>query len=164
MYAFDNIRGDQFILTAEMMDKGIRASRESERKRIILPIHRSQNAQVQRMLNFLQPGTYIRPHMHPLDHATESLVLLRGKIRFYLFSESGNVVSAEVLSANSIECMVDIEPRLWHGFLVKEADTVLFESKCGPYNARADKTFARWAPEEGSTEAVSWMEKLENNE
>lgn len=148
MYAFENITGNQFVLTPEIMERGIRGSRESSRKRIILPIHRTQDASVQRMLNFVQPGTYIRPHMHPLDHATESLILLKGAIRFYRFSESGTVESVTDLKENAIRSVIDIEPRIWHSFIVLEEDTVLFECKQGPYDLKTDKVFADWAPEE----------------
>ena len=80
--AFDNISGTLFIPDENTLEKGIKASRESERKRIILPLHRRQDAKVQRMLNFLQPETYIRPHMHPRNQAVESIVVHKGAIRF----------------------------------------------------------------------------------
>jgi len=161
MNAFDNITGDHFELTTEIMEKGIRGSRESIRKRIILPIHRTQAAVVQRMLNFLQPGTYIRPHMHPLAHATESLVLLKGAIRFLRFSENGKVESVTDMNTKYLNTVVDIEPLVWHSFVVLEKDTVIFECKKGPYNAVTDKEFAVWSPEEGSDKVVEWLQHYE---
>jgi len=161
MNAFDNFKGEQFELTTEILEKGIRGSRESMRKRIILPIHRAQGAIVQRMLNFLQPGTYIRPHMHPLDQATESLVLLKGAIRFYRFSENGKVESVTDMNTKSVNTVVDIEPRVWHSFVVLEKDTVIFECKQGPYDAESDKEFAVWSPEEGSDKVEEWLQHYE---
>lgn len=158
--AFDNISGDLFTLSEEMIEDGLRASRESERKRIILPIHRKQEAEVQRMINFLQPGTYIRPHKHPLQHASESLVILNGSIRFYTFDDSGSVLSAHLLQSEPFPGVLDIEPGVWHSFTVLEKDTILFECKKGPYNAEADKTFASWAPDEESEEVLEWMNIL----
>ncbi|WP_234573357.1 WbuC family cupin fold metalloprotein [Rhodohalobacter sp. 614A] len=158
--AFDNVSGDLFELTEGMIKEGIQASRESDRKRIILPIHRKQDAEVQRMINFLQPGTYIRPHKHPLAHASESLILINGSIRFFTFDENGTVLSKNEISSKPVPGVLDIEPRVWHSFIVLEDDTILFECKKGPYNAQTDKTFAEWSPEEGSVEAQNWIESL----
>jgi cupin fold WbuC family metalloprotein len=109
------------------------------------------------MLNFLQPGTYIRPHMHPRPHAIESLVLIQGCIRFLRMSAQGLVEEVTVLKNMAGRNVLDIEPLVWHSFVVTEADTVLFECKMGPYDANLDKTFASWAPDEG---ADGWMEML----
>lgn len=158
--AFNNASGELFQLSEEMVERGVKASRESERKRMILPIHRKQEAEVQRMLNFLQPGTYIRPHMHPLNHATESLVILQGSIRFYTFDDSGAILSTRGLKSKPMPAVLDIEPQVWHSFLVLEEDTILFECKKGPYNAETDKTFASWSPEEGCNAAWEWMNNL----
>lgn len=154
--AFENVSGPIFTLTDELIKQGIRASRKSERRRIILPIHREQDAEVQRMLNFLQPDTYIRPHKHPLKHATESLVLIQGSIHFFTYDDSGEVKSEHFVKSKPHPGVLDIEPGVWHSFKVLESDTLLFECKRGPYDAETDKIFAPWAPEEGSVEADSW--------
>lgn len=155
--AFSNPSGRQFFLEKELIDKGLKASRESERLRMILPLHRTQNAEVQRIINFLQPGTYIRPHQHPLPHATESIVLLSGTIRFFTFDDNGNTETKRILTSKPIPGIVDIEPGVWHSFLVLEEDTILFECKKGPYNVETDKVFADWAPQEGAPDAEMWM-------
>jgi len=161
--AFDNVSGDLFQLSEEAIEHGLSESRKSDRKRIILPIHREQDAQVQRMINFLQPGTYIRPHKHPLDHASEFLVLIQGSIRFYTFDENGAVLTKNELHAKPLSGIIDIEPRVWHSFIVLEEDTILFECKMGPYNTETDKIFAEWSPEEGSDDVKKWMENLTTN-
>ncbi len=158
--AFENPSGDRFRLTEELIKKGIDASRNSERLRMILPVHRTQGAKVQRLINFLQPGTYIRPHKHPLDHASESIVMLQGEIRFFTFDGQGVVNSAEIISSSPLPGVVDIEPGVWHSFLVLETDTILFECKKGPYNAKTDKEFAKWAPAESDPESKKWIKKL----
>ncbi|MCC5913222.1 MAG: WbuC family cupin fold metalloprotein [Balneolaceae bacterium] len=158
--AFPNVSGKLFELTDSMIEEGIEASRRSPRLRMILPIHRKQDADVQRLINFLQPGTYIRPHLHPVPHATESLVLLQGAIRFFTFDDEGAVLSDFVISSSPLPGVADIEPKVWHSFLVMEPDTILFECKKGPYNAETDKRFAEWAPIEGSPEAQGWMRRM----
>jgi cupin fold WbuC family metalloprotein len=158
--ALPNVSGSLFTLTGDMMKKGLDASRSSERLRMILPVHRKQEAKVQRIVNFLQPGTYIRPHKHPLPHASESIVLLKGSIRFFTFDDEGEVITDTILNAAPVPGVVDIEPETWHSFLVLEEDTVLFECKKGPYNAKTDKEFAKWSPEEGSGKSAAWLKKL----
>lgn len=154
--AFENVTGPVFGLTDELIQQGIQSSRASDRRRIILPIHRVQDAEVQRMINFLQPDTYLRPHKHPLAHATESLVLIQGAILFFTYSDSGEVESKHRVDSRPFPGVLDIEPNVWHSFKVLETDTILFECKKGPYDAETDKIFASWAPEEGSNEAVNW--------
>jgi cupin fold WbuC family metalloprotein len=158
--AFENRTGDQFLPDDELIAKAVAASRESARKRVIIPIHRTQDAEVQRMLNVLQPGTYIRLHKHPMAHAAESVVVLQGAIRFYRFSDDGAILQADTIRAGGVNCFTDIEPGVWHTFTVLEEDTVLFECKKGPYDPQTDKEFATWAPEEGTPEALLWMERF----
>lgn len=159
--AFDNVSGNLFQLSDKMIEDGVKASRESERLRMILPIHRKQDARVQRMINFLQPGTYIRPHKHPLEHASESLILIQGSIRFFTFDDEGNVLTKNKIQSKPLPGVIDIEPEVWHSFIVLEKDTILFECKKGPYDAEADKTFAEWSPEEGSDGVEEWMNRFQ---
>jgi len=159
--AFENIEGDYFVPENRQIEKGIRASRKSERKRIILPIHRKQNAPVQRMLNFLQPGTYIRPHLHPRPGASEALMVYQGAVKFILFNDDGTAQQHFKMSRDKY-FMTDIEAGVWHSFVVLEPDTILFEVKMGPYNPQKDKTFAHWAPEESDGKAELYVRKMES--
>lgn len=158
--ALDPPNGNYFQLSSEMIESGLKASRNSNRKRMILPIHRRQDAQVQRMINFLQPGTYIRPHKHPMPHASESIVVVQGSIRFITFDEKGAVLTSDELHALPIPDVIDIEPQTWHSFIVLGSDTIIFECKKGPYDTKTDKKFAEWAPAEGDAEAINYLKKL----
>ncbi len=107
------------------------------------------------MLNFMQPDTYVAPHRHPLDHAIETVQVLRGELGFLLFDESGTVVSSHRLSVKDSVALLDIEPNLWHGMVILAPDTVVLEIKRGPYDASTDKEFAPWAPGEGDPGAAA---------
>ena len=135
------------------------ASRESPRGRIIQPLHKQGGDLLQRMLNALQPGSYIRPHRHASDRG-ESLIVLRGTLLYIVFNDAGEVDQALQLKAGTPQFGVDIDGGVWHCFMALEPDTVLFEVKPGPYNAETDKKFASWAPEEFSPEAPAYLEKL----
>lgn len=145
--------GSVFALTEEMLERGCEAARQSPRRRIIFPIHRRPEALVQRMLNFMQPDTYVVPHRHPLEHAIETVQVLRGALGFLIFNEQGEVVSTHRLSAAESVSLLDIEPGIWHGMVILAPDTVILEIKRGPYDASTDKEFASWAPGEGDEEA-----------
>lgn len=158
--ALKNPEGDFFQLTNAIVEQGLAASRANDRLRMIYPVQRSQDAEVQRLLNFLQPGTYIRPHKHPMPHATESIVLLQGSIRFFTFNIDGKVLIDNMLNSKPTPDVIDIEPGTWHSFLVLEPDTIIFECKKGPYHAETDKEFASWAPDEGDDVANEFMKNL----
>jgi len=159
--ALENVSGDVFVPDAELIQKGLEFSRESRRKRIILPLHRTQDARVQRMLNFMQPGTYIRPHRHNQPHAIESILVYQGAIQYLTFDKNGALTrSVHINSSGLFPGLIDIEPGVWHSFLVSEPDTILFEVKKGPYDAETDKEFADWAPEELTNETEEWMGKM----
>ncbi len=157
--AFPHVTGDAFRLTPEILAQGIAAAAASPRQRIILPLHRTQAASVGRMLNFFQPGTFVRPHLHPVDYATETILVIRGSLGVLLFDASGSITERHLLRADGLG-LIDIEARVWHGMTVLEADTVVLEIKRGPYDVKSDKVFAPWAPVEGSEDAVAYEREL----
>lgn len=154
--AMENPAGDVFELTPELLEEGLAESRRSPRGRMLFPIHRHQDDLVQRMLNFLQPGTFIQPHQHPRDWATETIHVLQGVLGFVIFSETGEFISSHRLGAGQ---MIDIEARVWHGVLALEPDTVILEIKRGPYDD-TDKVFADWSPAENAEGSEEFYRRL----
>jgi len=161
MLAFPNTTGERFTLTEDLLRQGFQASRQSPRLRIILPLHRTQDAAVQRMLNFFQPGTYVQPHIHPQPGQIETIQVLRGRIGFVMFDEQGAVRETHDLRAANALGLIDIEPGIWHGLVALEPDTVILEIKKGPYSAMTDKDFAAWAPKEGTEGTAEYRQGLE---
>jgi cupin fold WbuC family metalloprotein len=159
--AFPNPQGSLFQVDESLLERGIQASRSSDRLRKIFPIHRRQDAPVQRMLNFLQPGTYIQPHMHPRSGAIESMYVMQGRIDFIVYSDDGSIQEVQAVGEGSDSHLIDIKERIWHSFLVRVPDTILFEVKIGPYDPQLDKTFASWAPAEGDTGVTGFVRELE---
>lgn len=159
--ALPAVSGDVFELTAKMICDGCEAARLSPRKRIIFPLHRRQEALVQRMLNFLQPGTWMMPHRHPLPDAIETMQVMRGALGFLIFDGDGRLVSKHRLAADSGLALMDIEPGVWHAGVALAPDTVILEIKRGPYDARTDKEFAAWAPPEGDRAADTMCREWE---
>ncbi len=158
--AFANVTGACFRLSEEDLQAGIEASRTRERRRMILPLHRTQDAPVQRMLNFLQPGTYIRPHRHGGEGAIETLCVLRGALGFVVLDEAGEIQESHRLEAGGLG-VLDLEAGVWHGMVALHPDTVILEVKRGPYCADTDKQFAAWAPEEGEEGTDAVLRRIE---
>ncbi len=137
------------------------ASRQSPRGRVILPFHKNSSDVLQRMLNALQPESYIQPHRHMSPPKAESILVLRGSICTITFSEDGETDQIFFLSADSSDFGIDTDAGVYHTFFALEADTVLFEVKPGPYGQETDKQFAPWSPEEGTPEATAYFLKLQ---
>ena len=158
--ALEAPKGKVVTIDQSVLQKVVEASRESPRRRIIFPFHESNEDPLQRMLNVLQPGSYVRPHRHLSPPKAEPIVVLNGDVQVVIFSETGVVEQRIDLAAGSDKIGVDIRPGVFHCFFARKKDTVLFEVKPGPYEAINDKDFASWAPEEGSPEAEVYLASL----
>ncbi len=152
--------GQTCIITTALMQKAIAASRCSPRKRIILPFHKSPQDPLHRMLNAVQPGSYIRPHRHLLPPKPESILVLQGAVACFVFNPEGAVLEVQTLMAGGAEFGFDSEAGIYHTFLALCPDTVLFEVKPGPYSPDTDKDFAPWAPLENSDETTNYLHTL----
>lgn len=118
-----------------------------------MPIHREEGDLVQRMVNFLQPGTYIGAHQHPRVGASETLLVMSGSLGFATFSPEGRLLTTHRLEVGGL---IDIEAGVWHSVLALAEDTVILEIKRGPFDAE-DKVFAEWAPGENTDEAPAYL-------
>lgn len=148
------------LIDKSMIEKAVELSRESPRKRIISPLHKSDSDTLHRMFNVIQPGSYIRPHNHKTDNKAESIIVLRGGICVITFDSEGSILSHNNLYANSDVFGVDLEPHIIHTFFALEEDTVIFEVKPGPYIKQQDKGFASWSPKENTPEATVYLNRL----
>lgn len=113
-----------------------------------------------RMLNAMQPYSYIQPHRHLYPPKAESVIVLQGALLCFLFSPGGKVEEVHTLAAGSANFGIDSEPGVFHTFLALAEDTVIFEVKPGPYQPGSDKDLAPWAPAEGTPEVKGYMDFL----
>lgn len=149
-------------ITDDLLNKVAEMSRNSPRKRIIFPFHKTGEESIHRMLNGIQPNSYIQPHRHQRANKAEGIILLRGSIAYFTFDEEGKISEQMKLTAGTTDFGVDTEPHIYHSFLALEKDTVIYEVKPGPYNPELDKDFANWAPTEGTEAAKSYLQNLYN--
>jgi hypothetical protein len=55
---------------------------------------------------------------------------------------------------------VELSPRTWHTVVALNEQSVLLEIKAGPFDPKAAKEFAPWAPEEATDLAQHYLQNL----
>ena len=115
---------------------------------------------IQRMLNAIEPGSYVQPHRHLVPDKTEVFILLRGRGGVITFDDSGKILDVVKLEACGETMGVEIPPGVWHSIVSLETGTVFFEVKDGPYEPISDKDFAVWAPGPGEEGQEKYLSRL----
>lgn len=142
-------------LLQEMMEK----SRQSVRKRMNLNFHYGGSDPLQRMLNAMQPGTYLQPHKHENPDKREVFIALTGRFVVISFDHTGNITDHMILDPASKNPAAEIEARVYHTIICLEPDSVIYEVKDGPYDVADDKRFATWAPKEEDDRCAEFLNK-----
>ncbi len=112
---------------------------------------------VQRFLNVMQPGTYVRPHRHlrpSPGEGFECFLVLQGAMGVLLLDPGGAVIQQLHLDAIGPLRGVEIPEGVFHTLVALAPDTVMFEIKQGPYQPSSDKDFLGAFPAEGTPEAL----------
>ena len=143
-------------ITDSLLNRICADARVSPRGRVNFNLHEGPADNVQRFLNVMQPGTYVRPHRHDDPSKWELTVVLSGRIVILLLESDGVVRERIELDASGPERGVELPAGIWHTCAALSADAVLLEIKPGPYDAKTDKDFAAWAPEEGNEDCVTF--------
>ena len=86
----------------------------------------------QQKLNAIEPGKVMPIHRHRAS--SETVVILRGKIRWIFYDNSGNETERVALDADGDLRMLNVEKDRWHSLECLESGSVLYESKDGPYH------------------------------
>ncbi len=142
------------VLINELVEK----AKNSSRRRAIFRFHEKDEDTMHRMLNALEPDTYVQPHFHPDKH--EAFIVLQGRILFVIFDESGKIIQSHILKAGTSDFGLEISPKTYHTLISLESGTVIFEIKHGPYDVQTDKIFAPWSPREGEANCQEFNEKI----
>lgn len=132
----------------------------SKRKRKNYNFHKEPEARIQRMLNAMEPGTYVRPHKHEDPDKLEVFFCIKGRIAVIEWTDQGEIIRIEILDPLLGNYGVEVPARTWHSLVSLEAGSVAWEVKDGPYDPADDKHFAPWAPAEGDPDAEGWLNDL----
>ena len=127
-------------INSVILDELSAKAKENPRLRQSMDLRNSPEDLSQRMLNALEPGTIMPIHRH---HASsETVVILRGRIRWIFYDENGNETERVVLDAEDNLRMLNVEKDRWHSLECLESGSVLYESKDGPYHPlKEDEVF-----------------------
>ena len=120
------------VIDKSILDELSAKAKENSRLRCNLDMRNSAEDNSQRMLNALEPGTILPIHRH---HASsETVVILRGRIQWVFYDDSGNETERVTLDANDEPRILNVEKDRWHSLECLVSGSVLYESKDGPYH------------------------------
>ena len=148
------------IVTRELLQQLTESARTSPRLRKNHNLHPSDESRCHRLLNAIEPASYIRPHRHLDPDKDEAFILMSGRLGIILFSDAGEVMESVTLSPQDGILAVDIPNGVFHTAVSLEPGTVFFEAKDGPYLPLNEVEIAAWAPPEGDCGAAQYLEQL----
>lgn len=119
------------IIDNHQLDNLTSQAKASPRLRMNMDLRNSAEDKSQRMLNALEPGTVMPIHRHMAS--SETVTLLRGRIRWHFYDDVGKETESVVLDANGDVRCINVEKARWHSLECLESGSVLFESKDGKY-------------------------------
>ncbi len=136
------------------------AAQNNPRLRKTHNFHTESSDPLQRMLNAIEPDSYVQPHRHIDPAKREMFIILKGRVVVFIFDDHGAISHQVLLDAAQGNLGIEIMPHEWHSIVSLDSGSVVFEVKDGPYSVGDDKWFAPWAPQPGTPEANSYLDKL----
>lgn len=134
-------------------------AKNSARHRMNYNFHTKPDENIQRMLNALEPETYVRPHRHINPNKTEIFFVLRGKMVLIEFDDFGEITDYFVLDPLHGNFGCEVVAGVWHCLISLKSGSVAYEVKEGPFTPISDANFASWAPVDG-IEASRYQNQL----
>ena len=123
------------LINEELLTELHKKAVENDRLRMNFDLRTTPDDTSQRMLNALEPGTVMPIHRH--HGSSETVVILRGKIRWMFYDENGAETERVLLDADGDVRCLNAEKDRWHSLECLES-AVLFEAKNGGYRALMD--------------------------
>jgi cupin fold WbuC family metalloprotein len=142
------------------LDALIQEAKVSPRKRKNLNFHKEPSDPLQRLLNAIEPGSYVQPHKHESPDKREVFMAVRGRLLVVEFDDEGKITDHTIIDAQQGPFVVEIAAKTWHTIVSLLNGSVVFEVKDGPYEAMSDKNFAPWAPKEGDKQAGDYIQSV----
>lgn len=153
-----NIRRIDQVLLDRLTSEAVR----HPRLRMNHNFHQHQEP-VQRFLNAVEPGSYVRPHRHVDPPKWEMFVCLRGRGAAVVFDDEGKIAGVHRLDPAQGEFGVEIAAGAWHSIVSLAPGSVFLEVKEGPYEPKHAGVFAPWSPapdDPGVAEFLAAMERV----
>lgn len=118
------------LINYKLLDKVTAEAQESPRLRMNYNLHESLDANAQRLINVLLPGTIVPIHRH--RHTAETYILLHGKMIVVFHNDTGAQIGRFLLDPSAGNYGIQIPKGQWHSVEVLEPSAI-FEVKDGPY-------------------------------
>jgi len=147
-------------IDVKLMDELSVQAKAAPRLRKNLNIHASEAEPCNRLLNGLEPGTYVQPHCHADPAKDEAMVMVRGKMGLVAFDGNGKVTEAVLMEAGGDVVAISIPHGVFHTLVALESGTIFFEAKAGPYQALQPTEKSSWAPPEGDSRVPAYLANL----
>ena len=148
------------VIGRDLLDDLSAQARRAARRRKNFNLHRSEQEPCHRLLNALEPDTYIPPHCHSEPAKDETMVMVRGRLGLVAFDAAGQVTGTALLEAGGASVGVTIPHGLFHALVALVPGTIFFEAKAGPYRPLQPEEKAAWAPAEGDPAAPAFLARL----
>lgn len=148
------------IINDKILSDTSKKAVSSERKRMNYNIHESLDDPINRLLNAIEPDSYVKPHKHHNPDKREVFVILKGRMVVIEFDDLGKILNHCILDPKKGMHAIEIPARTWHTIISLKTGSVVIEFKDGPYLPMNDKNFASWAPDEGSPETIKYNNSL----
>jgi len=152
------------VFSSDYLNELTAQAQGSPRKRQHRNIHESYADPCQRLFNAIEPDSYIPPHRHTTDPKDELLIAVRGSMALVTFDEQGMVTGVVRFGADrsgdGSAVGAEVPANTWHTVIALESGCVLLEVKAGPFDPDQPKNLAPWAPDENSTQATAYLQKL----
>lgn len=146
-----------------LLDEIGRAARKNARLRRNHNFHATDADPSHRLINAMEPGSYVMPHRHLDANKDETFVVLRGTFGLLLFDDAGTVTQALLLRAGGTTLGANVPHGTWHSLLAFEPGSAFLEAKGGPYLPLGPDERAPWAPAEGDPEVAAYVATLEQH-
>lgn len=148
------------IIDEHLLNETSEQAKHSLRLRMNYNFHEKLDDPVNRMLNAMEPGTYLRPHRHLNPDKEEIFLLLRGKVVLFLFDDLGHITDHLVLAPREGVYGAEVKAGIWHTLVVLESNTVVYEVKQGPFVPLSQENFASWSPAAEDKEAAKQYQEF----
>lgn len=112
-------------------------AKASPRLRMNFDLRNSPADQSQRMLNALEPDTVMPIHRH--RHSSETVVVLRGKVKWIYYDDKGEITNTFIVAPNSDLVGLSVPQGQWHSLECLESGTVILETKDGAWEALGEE-------------------------
>lgn len=125
------------------MDRLTEQAKASPRLRMALDLRNSEEDQSQRMLNAIEPGSYLPIHRH--QKSSETVACLRGRVVEEFYDELEHRCTEMIeLTPNGTNVAVSIPIGQWHTVRSLESGTVILECKDKPYEPLGEEDILKY--------------------